>query len=159
MPAYPGVAGATVPAVTGVPVVGLYPGQSCFLFGVPTSTTPPIPPLDDSNITYEEVPAGTASIAVSLAGGVDSHGPAAVAVQIQFDSAPGTFEIDVQEADTDADAFYVTMSATAYQITSVNATTFIARADFSPTGGKFMRLFVKALANDADLIAKLTRLA
>ncbi len=127
---------------------------------MPSSTTPPIPPLDDSNVTYEEVPAGTASIAVSLVGGVDSHGPMSFSVQVQFDSAPGTFEIDVQEADTEADAFYITMSGAAYTISAVNATKNIARADFSaPGGAKFMRVFVKTLTNDADLIVKFTRLS
>lgn len=158
MPAYPGAALATVPLAQAV--TALYPGQSIYLFGVPTVTTAPVPPLDDTNVAFETVTAGESSISVSLATGLPGNPPPMVCVEISFSAAPGAFELDIQEADTDADAFYILMTAnSAYKVTSVNATTFIARADLSPTGGKFMRVTIPTLTNAVKCKVKLTRLA
>ncbi len=157
IPKYPGVAGSTAPPTAAGPFASaLSPGASVFLFGLPV-TTPPI--ISDSNVTPEAVAVGEASAAACIDTGGVRTGPPSVGVELQFSGAPGAFEVDVQEADTDADAFYVTPTNATYQITAVNAATQIARADLSPTGGKFIRLYVKALANPVNLRAKLTRLA
>lgn len=58
--------------------------------------------------------------------------------------------------DTDADADYVTPTNATFQITAVNAITFIARADMSPTGGRFIRFLMKTLTNAVGVVAKLT---
>ncbi len=85
--------------------------------------------------------------------------PPMVTVELHFSGAPGVFELDIQEADTDADAFYILPSAAAYTVSAVNATTQNARADLSPTGGKFLRVFMKTLTNAVNCWVKITRLA
>jgi hypothetical protein len=154
MPPYPGLAGSKIPTNNDIPL-SLPVGARVFLFG--TRINAALPSGDD-NIAYEEVPAGTASIPICLA---VTRGDAApmLCVEINFDSAPGVFEIDLQEADTAADAFYSLPLAAAYTVNQVNAATFIWRVDLSPTGGKFFRVYLKTLTNDADLIVKATRLA
>lgn len=155
---YPGVVGATVPVSSNISPIMLAKGESCYVWGVLAASATQLP-INESNVAVEEVAAGTASLAVGLAGGEPAGPPPMVTVEIHFDSAPGTFEVDVQEADTDADAFYILPSATAYTINAVNAVTQNVRVDLSPTGGKFMRLYMKTLTNDADCWAKVTRLA
>jgi hypothetical protein len=82
-----------------------------------------------------------------------------VCVELRFPSTPGAGgKVEVQEADTDADGFYLTPSTAAYTIdVSGGATVF--RVDLSPTGGKFMLLKYTKGANNVGLTGKITRLA
>ena len=157
MPLYPGIAGATVSAPSNISPVYLDKGSSHYVFGKLSTTATQLPVID-SNVTAEAIVAGQASMAVTLAPGAQGDAAPSVAVEVRFSAAPGTFELDIQEADTDADAFYITPTNTTYQISAVNATTFIARADLSPTGGKFMRVFMKTLTNVVNTTCKITRL-
>jgi hypothetical protein len=78
-------------------------------------------------------------------------------VLLKFSADPGAFEVDVQQADVDADANYLNVSVGA-AITSVDATNFTARADFAPFLGKFLRLKMKTQpANAVTLIAQVSR--
>jgi hypothetical protein len=126
------------------------------VWGVPITTPPSI---SDTNVMIEEIAAGIASLSVCLSTGRPFSGPPAVTVEIHFDSDPGVAEIDIQEADTDADAFYITPAAGAYTVVPTRTAQFVTRVDLSPTGGKFMRLYMKTLPQDADVWAKISRLA
>jgi hypothetical protein len=158
---YPGAAGATVPVKSNISPISLQKGESVYVVGVLAAGATQLP-VNEGNVAVEEFGPSdpyNASIAVQIAQGSMGDPPPMVCVELHFDSAPGVFELDIQEADTDADAFYITPTNTTYQITAVNAATQNARADISPTGGKFMRVFMKTLTNDADCWVKLTRLA
>jgi hypothetical protein len=164
MPSYPNPQGSNAPPGPAGPFARpLNRGQSIFLFGLP-ATTPPV--ISDSNLLGEEVVAGEASISVCLATGEPAQSPPMVCVEIFWcippgltPAAPGAFEIDIQEADTDADACYILPANAAYKITAVSAVTQRARVDLSPTGGKFMRVLVASFTNDVDLVVKISRLA
>jgi hypothetical protein len=158
MPSYPGAPGAVVPVASNLSPIALQKGESCYVFGVLSATATQLP-VNEGNVAVEEVPAGTASIAVNLQAGSESQPPPMLCIEIHFDSDPGVAEIDVQEADTDADAFYITMSNANYTIVPTRTGNINTRVDLNPTGGKFLRLFVKTLPNDADMWAKITRLA
>lgn len=158
MPAYPGVPAAIVPVASNVSPIALQKGESCYVFGKLAAGATQLP-VTDVNVAAETILAGVASIAVNLQAGSEGQPPPMVCIEIHFSAAPGAFEIDVQEADTDADAFYILMSNTTYTINTVNAVTQNVRIDLSPTGGKFMRLFMKTLTNAVNVWAKITRLA
>jgi hypothetical protein len=151
MPLYPGVAGTnTIPAQT---PASLRAGEQIYLVG--TAPSGQVPPPNDSNVVGESFVTGNASVAFTMLGPSSASYAPSVSIQIQFSGAPGIFEIDIQEADTDADNFYILPTgSTAYKITSVNATTFTAFADLIPTGGRFMRIKVVSLANAVTLICK-----
>jgi hypothetical protein len=99
-----------------------------------------------------------ASISVNIQS--QQEGPAAgVAIELDFDGVPGAGEsIAIQEADTDADDFYITPTTTAYTISTFNANNN-ARSDLIPTGGKFLRVVRTKGANNAGIIVRVTRLA
>jgi hypothetical protein len=138
--------------------VALGLGESVYVWGKLASTYTQTP-INETNIASELIIANVASIAVNLSP-LGSGSTPMVTVEIQFDANPGTFEIDVQEADTDADGFYITPTSGTYTIAAVNSTTFVVRADFSPTGGKFFRLFMKTLeVATVKVRGKITRLA
>lgn len=155
---YPGIAGATVPAASNVSPIGLQKGESCYVWGTLAAGATQLP-INEGNVAVEEVAQNTASIAVNLQAGSETMPPPMVTIEIHFDSTPGVAEIDIQEADTDADAFYITPTNAAYTVVPSTTSPFNTRVDLSPTGGKFMRLYMKTLPNDADVWAKITRLA
>ena len=157
MPAYPGAIGSFVPANSNLSPISLEKAQSVYVFGTPSSAATQLPPTD-GQIAQETLIAPQASIAVTLASQMGDP-PPMVTVEVRFSAAPGAFSFQSQEADTDADGFYVTPTAAAYTITAVNAITFVARVDLSPTGGKFMRAYLSSLANGVKTSCKITRLA
>jgi hypothetical protein len=117
-------------------------------------------PVNDSNVTTEAAPAGAtqASIAITVQTQVGDPAPM-ICVEIRYASAPGAGEIiAVQEADTHADAFFITPAAAAYTVSTFNSSN-AARVDLSPTGGKFMRVQRTKGANAVACTVKLTRLA
>ncbi len=157
VPAYPGLPGATAPVQSNLSSIGLQKGESCYVWGKLAAGATQLP-VTDINVAAETILAGGVSLAINLSPS-ETNSPPMVCVEIHFSGAPGVFEIDVQEADTDADAFYILMSNANYTINTVNATTQNVRVDLSPTGGKFMRLFMKTLPNAVNVWAKITRLA
>lgn len=100
----------------------------------------------------ETVAAGRASIAVQLERISHSSYPFGASFQVKFDGAPGVFEVDIQVADTDADADYVTV-ATIAAVSSNNVT----RYDMTNLWPKFVRVFVTSLANAVHTTVLVTR--
>lgn len=158
MPSYPGVASAKTSAASNLSPLSLaQPGDSAYLFGTLSAGATQLP-ITDSTVTGESPALGTASIAVTLPSR-DTPGVPLISLEGFFSAAPGVFEIDIQEADTDADGLYILPSAAAYTVTAVNATTQAFRVDLSPTGGKFLRVKLISRANAVTLVVKATRLA
>lgn len=85
----------------------------------------------------------TASIAVQLERICRNFYPWGAAFEVGFSGAPGTFEIDIQFAEYDVNASYVTVGT----ITAVNASN-VGRYDMPNTVfPKFVRGFCKTLPN------------
>lgn len=157
MPNYPGAANSFVPAPSNASPIALQKGESAYLFGVLGAGATQLP-VNDGNVAGEQPAAPQASIAVNLQAGDEAQPAPMVTVELRFSGAPGAFNIQIQEADTDADGFYVTPSNAAYTVTAVNANN-VARVDLSPTGGKFLRILLSSRTNAVNLTAKVTRLA
>jgi len=157
---YPGTAGSFTPSPS--PNTGriLERGDSEYVLGALAAGATQLP-INDTNVTFEAAPAGSteASISVSLSSVPDSSGPPMICVEIHMNGAPGAGEsIAVQEADTDADGFYITPTNAAYTVSAFNANN-AARTDLSPTGGKFLRVLRTKGANAVGCTVKVTRLA
>ena len=160
MPNYPGVANATVPSYV-VPQQaprGILPGDSVYLFGVQANADKSIP-ISEANVVGEQPAPPQASIAAGLPPAANFQ-PAqpAISIEIRFSGAPGAFNVQVQEADTDADAFYITPSNLAYTMTVVNGQN-IARADLTTGAGKFIRILLSSRTNAVAMTAKVTRVS
>ena len=156
MPNYPGAAAATAPAASNLSPIALHKGESAYAFGVLKSGATQLP-VQDGNVTGEQPAAPQASIAVNLQSS-ETNSPPMVCVEGLFSGAPGAFSVQIQEADTDADAFYTTPSAAAYTVTAVG-TNQQFRVDLSPTGGKFLRVLLSSRTNAVNLTCKISRLA
>lgn len=129
------------------------------------SSTQPNPPSSlyqgDSYLLWnnEAVTAGKASIEVAtVSGGKYDNYPAHLGFELQFSAAPGVFELDIQEADTDEDIFYqqVQQGGAGVAITTVSANN-TARVDVVPVQGKFVRAFMKTLTNVVNTTLKVSR--
>jgi hypothetical protein len=157
---YPGVANSLTWVGSGLSGKNLDKGSSEYVLGVLAASASQLP-INDTNVAYENAPAGAteASISVNLQAGYEGDPPPMVCVEISYASAPGAGEtIQIQEADTDADGFYITPSNTAYTVSAFTANN-VARVDLSPTGGKFMRVLRTKGANAVGCKVKITRLA
>lgn len=86
-------------------------------------------------------------------GGIDgvASGLSYVGMEVQYSAAPGTFEVDLQEADTDTDGAY---QAVGTGVTAVGGT-FFGRADYTVTAN-FVRAYIKTLTNGVSTAVKLT---
>ena len=113
-------------------------------------------PGDQVNAYNAEQPAtGTASIAFAV-GPVGAMTGPAISVEVQFVAAPGAFEFDIQEADQDVAADYVTIP-TAGIINAVNSSNH-ARVDLAPFLGAFVRInTVTQNANATNATVRITR--
>lgn len=78
--------------------------------------------------------------------------PWGFAVEVAFGGAPGVFGIDVQVAETDQDANYITIGT----ISAVNASN-VGRLDVTTIWAKFVRARVTTLTNAVSITAVLTR--
>jgi hypothetical protein len=157
---YPGVANAAVPAYPNPANLprGLAQGDSIFLFGLQSAADKSIP-ISEMNVVGETPTPPQASIACCMGPVAGINGPQpAISVEIRFSGAPGAFNVQVQEADTDADAFYITPSNLAYTMTVVTAQN-IARADLTTGAGKFIRILLSSRTNAVSMTAKVTRVA
>lgn len=94
-----------------------------------------------------------ASVAFNLERQKSSFYPWGFAIEIVFSGAPGTFEVDVQGAETDTDANYCLLGTAVSSVNSSN----VCRFDNTTTWPKFVRIFVKTLTNDVLTSAVLTR--
>jgi hypothetical protein len=159
MPKFPGAVGGTSFVQSNAsPITLKNPGDSAYVYGLLAASATQLP-VCEANVAFEAAPAAAqASIAVLLAA-IESGAPPAVAVEILYAAAPGAGEIiAIQEADTHADAFFITPSNGAYTVNAFNANNG-ARVDLSPTGGKFMRVLRTPGANAVGCTVKITRLA
>jgi len=96
-----------------------------------------------------------ASIAVLLSRGQQAQGgfPFQFAVELSFNGAPGTFEVDIQGSETDTDGSYCLLGTA---ITAVNSSNY-ARFEGVSFYPRFVRAFVKTLGNDVTVTAIITR--
>ncbi len=76
-----------------------------------------------------------------------------VRFEIQFGGAPGVFEVDAQEADTDTANAYQTVGS----VTQVNANNWCAIDLVDTISGKFVRPYVKSLANNVTVAVKVSQ--
>lgn len=96
--------------------------------------------------------ANSSSRAVQLNRTRGNFYPWGFAVEVAFGGAPGAFGIDVQVAETDQDANYVTIGT----ISAVNANN-VGRLDVTTVWAKFVRARVVTLTNAVSITAVLTR--
>jgi hypothetical protein len=77
-----------------------------------------------------------------------------ISFELSCDSDPGVFQIDVQEADTDSTAFYISIQSLA---ANNGAPSYVARFDLPLPAGSFFRYKVVTWPNAAvKLTAKMT---
>lgn len=126
-----------------------------------TSSIPTSPPSalyqGDTGLAFsaEQPVTGQASQRFAVAYGPENV-PAKVCVEVFFAAAPGAFEFDIQEADTDSDISYVTIAGVGV-INAVNANNS-ARVDLSPFTGKFIRILSKTQnANAVNATVRISR--
>ncbi len=101
----------------------------------------------------QAIPAGQSSIAVQLERIKSSSYPFGVSVQIQFSADPGTFRVDVQDADLDTDASYVTMNS----ITAGLNSSFVGRLELPSLWTKYLRVQLVTRTNVVNTSVLVTR--
>jgi hypothetical protein len=119
-----------------IPINAIYPGDQIFLFNA------------------EQPAAPQASVQVALANVYDNTNAEGASVEIFFSAAPGAFELDIQVADTDTDAAYITVPGGIF--TTVNANNF-ARIELVPVKAKLLRVRLVSRTNNVNLTVKVTR--
>lgn len=158
MPSYPGAAGAFAPVQSNQSPIVAQKGEGVYVLGQLATGATQLP-VNDTNVAFEAAPAGAtqASIAVDLQPTLEDSPAPGIYVEIHYNGAPGAAEtIQVQEADTDADGFYLTPAAAAYTISVFNANN-VARTDLIPTGGRFVRVLRTKGANAVGCTVKVSR--
>lgn len=92
------------------------------------------------------------SIAIQLERQKSNFYPYGAAVQVQFSGDPGAFELDVQAAEDDTDAQYVTVQT----ITQVNGS-FVGRVSIMSDYVKFVSVKFSSIQNDVLTTVLITR--
>lgn len=115
----------------------LYPGQIVLAFDA------------------EQPAAPQASKAFAIPTPMIGNHPPAINVDIEFSADPGVFQLDVQEAEEDENASYMTVPS-AGSLTTVDAN-FRSRADIFPFVGKFIRLNLVSRTNAVNLTARISK--
>jgi len=116
-------------------------------------------PGDFAQVWNAEQPApgsGGASASQRVALGMKEGGPGGFSVTGFFSGAPGSFEIDVQVSDVDADTQYQTISGG--NITTVDATNNTFHLDGSGVLATFVRLLMRSRTNAVNVTADIRRL-
>lgn len=137
---------------------------------VPTTTTLSAIPLDSANLNQpndtggggnlfsvaaEQPAAPQASIAVALAD-VDAHANSNLSLEVFFTGAPGSFEIDLQEADSFVDGAFTFLGSN--KVTAVSAVSNAGRVDLvNLITARFVRLNLVSRTNAVGLVAKVSR--
>lgn len=154
MPLYPGLANddtpLTSPFTNGrlTPAMqGLSRGGFIWLFGI-VSVPQVLPAFENILIANLPVASNRACVQIGNALPLES-----VSVEVEFSGAPGAFEIDIQDADSDCDAAYQQIPNA--KITVVSAQNY-ARFELNPFTGKFIRVVLKSLTNQVGLRLKVT---
>jgi hypothetical protein len=101
----------------------------------------------------ETVANGTASIAYQLRRERGAYYPWGMSLEFTFGAAPGTFEVDVQTADTDDNTHYVTLATLTNGLNSSN----VGRIELPSFWAKFVRVQVVTLTNAVAITVLLTR--
>lgn len=101
----------------------------------------------------ETVPAGTASMAVQLKRIEGMAYPFGASFELVFGGAPGVFEVDIQTADTDQDANYVTINILNSGLNSAN----VGRLELPLFWAKYVRAKVITLTNAVSVSVMVTR--
>ena len=87
--------------------------------------------------------------------------PSAISFELIWAANPGAFNIQIQDADTDATGNYTTLSATAGTITSSPQSpggVYVSRVELNPWRANYGRLYVNTQsANAVNLTAKVCR--
>jgi len=160
MPNYQGASGSTTLPTDMPGIVNTAPplgrGESIYFFGVLAPGATQLPP-NPTNVVGETPAVPQASISVNIGDYADIGPAPGVSIEGQFSGAPGAFSLQIQEADTDADVFFITPTNATYTITTVSANN-VFRADLIPTGGRFLRALLASRTNAVSLILKVTRL-
>lgn len=101
----------------------------------------------------ETVANGTASIAYQLRRERGAYYPWGMSLEFTFSADPGTFEVDVETADTDDNAHYVSLIA----LTNGLNTSYVGRIELPSFWAKFVRVQVITLTNTVAITVLLTR--
>ena len=80
-----------------------------------------------------------------------SGAPQRLSVEIAFSGAPGTFSVNLQTADTDADANYINEASAISSVTNN-----VARLEVSQPVANFARLAFTSLQNSVSATAKIS---
>ena len=116
-------------------------------------------PGDFAQVWNAEQPApgsGGASASQRVALGMKEGGPGGFSVTGFFSGAPGSFEIDVQVSDVDADAQYQTCANG--NLTTVDATNQTFHFGGSTVLATFVRLLLRSRTNGVNVTADIRRL-
>ncbi len=116
-------------------------------------------PGDFAQVWNAEQPApgsGGASASQRVALGMKEGGPGGFSVTGFFSGAPGSFEIDVQVSDVDADAQYQTCANG--NLTTVDATNQTFHFEGSTVLATFVRLLLRSRTNGVNVTADIRRL-
>lgn len=116
-------------------------------------------PGDFAQVWNAEQPtpgSGGVSASQRVALGVKEGGPGGFAVTGFFSGAPGSFEIDVQVSDVDADGQYQTINIG--PITAVDSTNFTFNLQAPNYSASFVRLLMRSRTNAVNVTADIRRL-
>ena len=112
-------------------------------------------------VTSENTPAnGTSSQPVYVGPSPGLTGvPPLVDLEVIFDANPGAINLQVQCADGDSDAEYLTGSNAAFTITAStqHGTKYLATTSFNPANASFLRLLASSIATPTTWRARFTR--
>ena len=97
--------------------------------------------------------AGTASIAYQLRRERGAFYPWGMSLELSFSANPGTFEIDIETADTDDNAHYVTINT----LTGGLNTFYVGRLELPSFWAKYVRAQVVSITNTVAVTILLTR--
>lgn len=101
----------------------------------------------------ETVAGGTASTAFRLYRRRDTFYPFGASFELTFGGAPGVFEVDIQTADTDLAANYVTINTITGGLNASN----IGRLELPNFWARYVRAVVVTLTNAVVVTVKVTR--
>jgi hypothetical protein len=126
-----------MPPYGSLPPTALYPGDSALAFNA------------------EKPNSGVMSQAFAISPSPGAQAPS-VSIEVDFAAAPGAFEFDIYESDTDVSTKYIGVPA-AMIINSVNASNH-AKVDLAPFLGTFIAILSKIQnANAVNATVKITR--
>lgn len=158
-------AGITITGLSTTSVGGTRFDGNYTITAIGSATTATLAPVDDVlrhqapdtggagtaiSIQYEQPAAPQAGQAFAVNNTMLLAGPLGFAVDGKFSAAPGTFEVDIQGADVDADANYQTLAN--LNISTVDATNQTFHADCTWNVLKFVRVRLLTRTNAVGFV-------